>query len=285
MGENERVDFTGLWQPLSNGNYTEITRAHHHLLGQLVREVERLRAENDSLKVMLNKQAVNNGSASKSQLTQKPLFSSLFNDGSKKLSADEINILAGVARECREAEKKEVNVVLFGVNESDGFGEVNNDEADMNTVSEIFKEMNVEGVKIKKVARAKKVRGKEEKEDGKGEEENKKENKENESNVKKPSVVIVQLESVEARDKVLRAARNLRESRFNKVFVREDWTHAQRLAYKKLVELRNKKNEKLNKDENGRFTDGLYYGIRNGAVVEIRRKQTGSVAASTQITE
>ena len=69
---------------------------------------------------------------------------------------------------------------------------------------------------------------------------------------------------------ILKRAKSLAKSdRYSKIFIRPDLTPAQRELHRKLVKVRDEKNSKLSKDENGKFTGDHYFGIRGDQVVKV----------------
>ena len=155
-----------------------------------------------------------------------------------------MNILAGVSRECQEAEKKGRNVIVFGLNE---VGEAK-DEA---KVDELMSVLKIKAGSIKRVFRIGKF---------------------DEKTSTGPRPLVVELMSDTTRVAVLKSSRSLRTvEEFKGVFIRQDLTPAQRMMQKKLIEMRNAKNREL---PNG---SDHYFGIRDGRIEKIRRIPTVSV--------
>ena len=241
------------WPSLGAGNHGEGVKMHHEWFRMLVDELESLRGEVTDLKKVVRTQEDTireqgrrieelSGKAVLHE-TSKPLFSSLFT-GDKGLSKDEVNILAGVARECQEAERKGKNVIVFGLSESrDGEGK---DESKVAELMRILKVHDVGAVKrISRIGRPSNIVG--------------------EVPIKSRPLV-VELVNDAVRLAVLKGSRLLRGiEEYRGVFVRPDLTTGQREAQKRLIEMRNARNKELSD------TSDFYFGIRDGRIEKIRR--------------
>ena len=201
------------------------------------KQIEMLQREVHDLKCRLDREEKN-----------RPTFAQLFsNEKGKKPSEEAVQVISSLSRETRETEKKQKNVVIFGIAESKKSVATEKSAEDLEVVKEIIgATTRSKKIEIKKVHRLR-------------------------SNVEnKPGPVVVELSSKEDRDLVLKSARNLKENEnFREVFVNEDMTLIERLKHKELIRERNEKNQKLVRDENGRFNGSHYFGIRNGRVVEL----------------
>jgi hypothetical protein len=161
-------------------------------------------------------------------------------DKSKRTS-EHVSLLNVVANENKDRDKKEKNIIIFGLEESKKETVVAKKEDDMVKLNAIFNVMQVDAPEIDNVFR---INGKD-------------------TNKAKPLILV--LKSVKERNKILKCTRKLKDSEYKDVFLSPDLTEAQRAGFKKLVEERNQKNA-----EN---TDQEYiFVIRDDRVVKQKRK-------------
>ena len=172
---------------------------------------------------------------------KKPLFSEILSKPTKH----EINIIAKFEREQKEIMTKEKNIIVFGVKNNKNDEPARAKSADEESVREIFKELDVDGEKIKHIRRI------------------------NNKNEAKSSPIIVELKESKERWKILKNAKKLRDSeKFSSVFLAADLTVTQRAVQKELLAERNKRNEQLKKEGKN---ENFYFGIRGGSVVKIQK--------------
>lgn len=173
----------------------------------------------------------------------KPIFSSLFVNGSKtnKLETNETNVLNAVAMENDEIKKRERNLVVFGLPESDKADEEKESD-DKNKIDELLKIMNVESSKIKRIVRFKR------------------------GATDKPGVVLVELKNKDDRLNIIKAAKKLKDlENYKNVYFNFDLTSAQKSLSKQLIAERNRMNGEL-------ASENFYYGIRSNKLVKIQKK-------------
>jgi hypothetical protein len=165
-------------------------------------------------------------------------------NGGKK-SEDRLNLLNVVSDENKERNKKEKNVIVFGLKESTKASVTEKKEEDTNEINQILQQLSLENVTVDGTFRLKT------------------------KNTNKPKPLIIVLKDKETRNKVLYAAKVLKNSVNHKeVFLCPDLTDAQRLKYKALVKLRDEKNEKLQGEEKG----NKIFVIRDNEVVPVKRR-------------
>lgn len=221
----------------SNAQFEELIKA------LVAKEVESLTARINALEEenKLLKNQVNDLSSKQSDsvTVKKPLFSSLFDGGSKQsLIETEINVLNAVCVESEQIKKKENNVIIYGLANSDD---------DKKRVENVFNHINIESSVIKRVQRI----------------------KSKSTTNDKPAPLLIELSNKDLRFKILKSAKNLKQStEYNNVFINLDLTVAQRAHHKNLIKQRIEKNAILKQNN---VTD-YYYGIRNNRVEVIKIK-------------
>jgi hypothetical protein len=149
-----------------------------------------------------------------------------------------------VVKEQSERNKRKNNIVIVGAKEStksDAQGKFNDDKA---YVDRVFGAIGEDSVKPKSVRRLI-------------------------SKSAMPGVIVVELDNIEERNGVLKAAQKLHKNKdFNKVYVNADLTYNERVLDKQLRTVRNRLNDSMK--DNGEFDDSPFeYGIRGGEVVKI----------------
>ena len=156
-----------------------------------------------------------------------------------------MNMINVVADENKERNKKEKNIIVFGLEESKKDSITEKKEEDMNQVNKICEILSLQNADVEGVFRL------------------------NAKDKEKPKPLVMVLKNKEARNKFLFAAKNLKSSSEHKsVFLCPDLTEAQRLKYKQLVKIRNEKNDKLRgEDKNNKI-----WCIRDNNVVLLNKK-------------
>lgn len=189
----------------------------------------------------------------------KPLFSSLFESKVNQMSESEKNILAGMAKECNEITKKENSLVIFGLKEAIDKPIEDRLADDLKSVKSVLNEIGIEDKVVKKVYRIKSAKPKH--------------STSSDGIESKPNPLVVELGKDVERIEILKRSKSLKGSKdFGDVFIRPNLTFAQRELQRKLIRERNDKNNKLPKDDNGKFIGDHYYGIRDDQVVKIKFK-------------
>ena len=161
------------------------------------------------------------------------------NNGSSSRSQVELNIINSITKETKERERRENNVVIFGVKASTNTDSKREKEENKVEIDKILKKLQV-NVNVNNVIKL----------------------KSNNGNIA-PFVVI--LNDKKERNSILKKAKDLRDSKeYEKVFINPDQTKAERYNSKLLREECREKNSE-NKDEE------YYYGIRDDKVVKLRK--------------
>lgn len=242
---------------------SEISKSHHEWIRCLAQEIVDLKKQVSGLSLVVEEQKKMLiekdkliGKFSDEKAAKKPLFSSLFVSKTKPLSREEVNILAGVSNERKEIEKKESNLVVFGLKESNAADIEERGADDTKMAKEVLGALGFDGV-VKSVWRLKK---------------RKPAAVTNELDMvaERPAPVVVELVKSTCRMEILKKARILNGLEpFKGVFVRPDMTPAQREVHRQLVKTRDEKNAKIPRSADGKFNGNHYYGIRGGEVVKI----------------
>ena len=157
------------------------------------------------------------------------------------MKTNETNVLNAVAMENDEIKKRERNLVVFCLPESDKADEEKESD-DKNKIVELLKIMNVESSKIRRIVRFKR------------------------GATDKPGVVLVELKNKDDRLNIIKAAKKLKDSEnYKNVYFNFDLTSAQKSLSKQLIAERNRMNGEL-------ASENFYYGIRSNKLVKIQKK-------------
>jgi hypothetical protein len=178
------------------------------------------------------------------QMTTKPLFSDFLKDSitvnstnskeQRVYSDPEITMLNVICNESDEIKRKEKNLIIFGLPNSD-----DNNKA----VNEYFTTFKADFQKVDKVFRF---------------------NKSVKSKANEPSAVLVVLKNKDDKFEILKKAKNCKDNiNYSKTFLNLDLTIAQRQLNNKFITERKKLNENLSN------TSTFYYGIRNNKILKI----------------
>jgi hypothetical protein len=186
----------------------------------LRREKDALRSENEQLKKAMKQN--NEGLSWASKLA--------INQPGKNSSVEKIAVLNTVTQELSEQKRRERKIVITGVQASNNNNNNENDDA-----AKVKQILEVTGVGGDCVKFTKRLKAKDE--DGNGIPGDK----------RRPGVIVVEMDTVESREKVLAGAKNLKE-KFAKVFISKDLTYAERELNYKLRMERNKLNNDLSED-------------------------------------
>jgi len=214
-------------------------------------DAENKRLQSEIVKLSTTIETNTEAGISNEKISQaRPLFTSLFqtefNDEKQTnkpvLNNDEINLINAISIDNNQKLVKEKNLLVFGLDKH----ETKDDKA---LIEDLFKVMNTDSSKIKKIFRFK--------------------SQEN----KKP---IVRIEFFNKADKfsILKNAKKLNESKYKGVFINQDLTESQRALFKIRKQQRDNYNSKLTNDE------PYYYAIRNFEVLRIYKKVNNSNASS-----
>ena len=85
----------------------------------------------------------------------------------------------------------------------------------------------------------------------------------------KPKPLVIVLKDRNERNKILAAARKLKGTEYNQIFLSPDLTESQRLAFKELVAQRKELNEKRTAEQ---ISQKVYYAIRDNRVIKLTGK-------------
>ncbi|CAF0708880.1 unnamed protein product [Brachionus calyciflorus] len=218
------------WPSIGQGNHSDATKKHHEWLKSIavtvkalkfrIEEQDRLLAEKDEEINQLKSNLTSSTSPTPSNFS----YSNMVANNPKKTEA-EIFILTRVHAELKEKSKIENNLIVSGLEEPDVQSDVDPAEQEKIIVENLFKELEVNGDKVKRFTRLRRKGGK------------KDENK--------PDLLLIEFTD-QSKVKALSKAIKLREtSRFNKVFVNPDKTPAEREGEAKLRHRRNQLNQAL----------------------------------------
>jgi len=193
----------------------DVTKRHDEHIKDLIELCVYLKSENDRKeKRIASLESRLNGILEHEK--QKPVAS--FSDVVKRkgqITTDEAFLLAGVAREQNDKERRLGNVVISGLPESNDSDATKREEHDRKSVEELVEFLQVEKKYVRKVRRVKSVRTA------------------TENANSRPTIVIAYIDMYA--ESVIKKARTLKQSeRFKDVYVREDRTLAERIVDKKL---------------------------------------------------
>lgn len=208
---------------------------------KLQERIKKLEDENSSLKQKVNdleKKVSENGPINQSSGTDS--WANVVSNSAKKTD-NQINLLLATAKETKEQNEKEKNLVIFGIKLSNKT-EINDKKADdLTELNKLLDEINFNKNKVKRSYRLK-------------------------SKNEKPGAIIVELNNVIERNEALKAAKSLKNSNeYKSVYINPDLTESQRAQFKRLLSEKKQKNE-ANVDEN------FYYVIRNDRVIRINTR-------------
>ena len=170
----------------------------------------------------------------------KDLWSTIAKRNTKK-SPEQLKVINVVAEEGRAREKKENNIVIFGMAESvkENVTDKKNDDEEM--LKKILTAIDVEPTHLAMFRL-----------------------KVKEANKPKPLVIVLKDKS--ERNKILGAARKLKGTEYDKIFLSPDLTESQRLAFKELVAERKKLNDDRTQEQ---IDQKIYYAIRDNKIVKL----------------
>jgi hypothetical protein len=151
----------------------------------------------------------------------------------------QMNMLNTVAIESKERDKRERNVIIFGIKES---SKTTTEEKKIDDSLEIQQLLSQVSIPNEKVIRCYRIRSRD---------------------TQKPGPLIVEMEDKKTRNEFLKMSHR----KFQNVYVNPDLTEAQRDLDKKLRDEMKQKNAKLDWD-----SCAFYYRIRNNEVVQINKK-------------
>lgn len=243
------------WPKLGAGQHSQTTIAIHNWCGRLSsvvttlvnrikelendkkKETDTLRKENDALKQSKNATS---------------RWSEMFK--TNKNSIQETVILAKVAKETKEKENKQNNIVIKGVPEAEPtVPETGKDEHDKTLINKILEQIQVDTSKVKRIRRIKKA-----------------------TNVKGPGIMVVEFSDKLEQNKALINSKRLKSSEtFKEIYINKDLTTAEAELERVLRIERNNRNATLETGEGrlkyGKTNDGkeFYWGIRFGILRKI----------------
>jgi hypothetical protein len=211
------------------------------LVNELQRKVETLEQKNKEQEDKIKELQQQKSEGTAAEITnEKITFAALF----KKSSDSHLKLLNVVSDENKQRNKKEKNVIVFGLTESKKVNITDKKDDDMNEIKQICEILEVEN-EVEAIFRI------------------------NSKDQGKPKPLVMVLKDKEARNKILQAAKKLKGSDdYKSVFLGPDLTEAQRLKYKELVALRNRKNEEMAPEEKTK----KIYCIRDNAVVLLNKR-------------
>lgn len=173
-------------------------------------------------------------------------FSKLFEKGNK--TVDEIKITQGLIELNKDANKRDKNVIIIGIPNSNDHDPTIRKQHDEDIVKELFSELSIDPNKIKRVHRFK--------------------NKD-ELNNSKSTPLLIELPDSSDKLYVLKSAKQLKNSNnFKSFYINPDQSESERILTKELVHKRNKLNEELN--AKGDLNKPFRYGIRNNEVIKFK---------------
>jgi hypothetical protein len=174
-------------------------------------------------------------------------FSKLFERKGAK-SSEEIKITQGLIELNKDANKRDKNVIIIGLPNSNDPNPTNRKKHDEDVVKDLFSELSIDPNKIKRVHRFK--------------------NKD-ELNKSKSTPLLIELPDSSDKLYVLKSAKQLKNSNnFKRVYINPDQSESERILTKELVHKRNKLNEELN--AKGDLNKPFRYGIRNNEVIKFK---------------
>ena len=174
-------------------------------------------------------------------------FSKLFEKKGAK-SIEEIKITQGFIELNKDANKRDKNVIIIGIPNSNDHDPATRKQHDEVIAKELFSELSIDPNKIKRVHRFK--------------------NKD-ESNTSKSTPLLIELPDSSDKLHVLKSAKQLKNStNFQRVYINPDQSESERRITKELVQKRNKLNEELN--AKGELNKPFRYGIRNNEVIKFK---------------
>jgi len=170
----------------------------------------------------------------------KDLWSTIAKRNTKK-SPEQLKVINVVAEEGRAREKKENNIVIFGMAESvkENVTDKKNDDEEM--LKKILTAIDVGPTHLAMFRL-----------------------KVKEANKPKPLVIVLKDKS--ERNKIPGAARKLKGTEYDKIFLSPDLTESQRLAFKELVAERKKLNDDRTQEQ---IDQKIYYAIRDNKIVKL----------------
>jgi len=171
-------------------------------------------------------------------------WSEVLKKGNK--SVTRMNIVNAVSDENKERNKKEKNVIVFGLKESVKESIADKKVEDDEEVNKICEALSLQSDTVEGVFRLKT------------------------KDTTKPKPLVMVLKDKETRNKFLQAAKQLRTSNdYKTVYLCPDLTEAQRLKFRELVKIRDAKNEKLKDDEK----EKKIWCIRDNEVVLLNKRK------------
>ena len=237
--------------PLYTGQKATIANIDIWLLALQVRvdKMEREILAKDSIIADLNEKV---SKLEKEKATKPVDWSKIFSAGSKNTS-EETLLLAKVAKETKEKNSKENNVIISGIQESpESLSTAERKEHDQTEITKILNAIKVEPSKMKNLYRLK-----------------------NRNNNQKAALIVIELATKDDQIQVLKQANELKgKEEYKNVYINRDLTKAEAELEKELRSLRNKKNAELTNGE-GRLKYGkigeteYFWGIRWGTLKKI----------------
>ena len=157
-----------------------------------------------------------------------------------------MNIVNAVSDENKERNKKEKNVIVFNLKESEKASIDEKKEDDKEEVNKICEALSLQNNTVEDVFRLKT------------------------KDTSKPKPLVMVLKDKETRNRFLQAAKQLKNSNeYKAVFLCPDLTEAQRLKFKELVKIRDTKNDKLKGEEK----EKKIWCIRDNEVVLLNKRK------------
>ena len=177
------------------------------------------------------------------QPSSKPLYSDLFKSKETEKMNFEIKNIYNIQQDLFAREKKINNIIIYGLNMDKLQNNEINHDSDKSKIDNLLRVAEVDMSKIIKYKRLI--------------------NKNNESN---NPPILIEFNNINDKVKLLKKSSLLRKNKeYEKVYINEDLTTAQRIINKELLQLRNELNSHDNtKDLNVNY----YFTIRNGKVVK-----------------
>ena len=216
-------------------------------IDQIELEKQILKDENKDLKIRLS---VLEADKANNLAVNKPLFSSFIkssSQGAPPVLESETRVFHAISSEYKEKAKKEKNIVIFGIKESQQTDKAKIVEEDLKSIESVFDAIGLDKSKISKSFRLRS------------------------RDTSKPGALVVELESILYQKHILSISSSLSniEEYKNKVYINADLTFRERASLKLLLDERKKLN-KIEQDSSSPFR----FVIRNDMLekIEIKRR-------------
>lgn len=173
--------------------------------------------------------------------------------GTKVATPDQLSAINAFANEAKERSEREKNIVIFGV-ETTNDSNADKLKEDEEKVSAIFEKIGTGDLQRNKVKRLRSQKG--------------------------PGPLIIELNSIQDRNEVLKNAKKLRnDATSSGIYISPDMTLAERVIQKDLKRKCRVENDKI-RDKN----KGFHFGIRSNRIVKITDNRNGNTSSGAEPT-